>query len=64
MGTGFAGKVKQIRLCRRSSEPLTTNILKIVESGPNAKELEMATTAVTLVLRFRLYLFNLQCINQ
>ena len=50
-----AGKVKQTRLCRRSSVP--HNKKYIVESGLNAKEIEMGTTAESLELRFQRYLY-------
>ena len=52
-----AGKVKQTHLCRRSSVPPQQQKNYIVESGPNAKEIEIGTTAESLELRFRLYLF-------
>ena len=51
-----AGKVKQTRLCRRSSVPPQQQKY-IVESGLNAKEIEMGTTAESLELRFRLNLY-------
>ena len=50
-----AGKVKQTRLCRRSSVPPQQKVY-IVESGLHAKEIEMGTTAESLELWFRLYL--------
>ena len=50
------GKVKQTRLCRRSSVPPQQQNY-IVESGLNTKEIEMGTTAKSLELRFRLYLY-------
>ena len=47
MGTSivkYAGKVKQTRFFGRSGEP-PINIYYIEESGPNAKEREMGTSA-------------------
>ena len=45
----------QTDLCRRSSVPPQQKNY-FVESGPNAKEIEMGTKAESLELRFRLYL--------
>ena len=50
-----AGKVKQTRLCR-SSVPPQQQQNYTVESGLNAEE-EMGTTAESLELQFRLYLY-------
>ena len=46
-----AGKVEQTRLCRRSSVPPQQKNY-IVESGLNAKEIEMDTTAESLSFGF------------